>query len=100
MTRCTRHTINNSRHERFRIHAADLEYGVTLASYSASRSLQTPSARSNGEMRPGDKSLLPLDWHLPRRRGLFCLAAGLLRDVGQLADGFASLFAHLGRFAG
>jgi hypothetical protein len=35
-----------------------------------------------------------------RRRGLFCPAAGLLRDVGQLGDGFASLFAHLGRFAG
>ena len=50
MTRCTRHTTNNSRHKRFRIHAAYLEYGVTLASYSASRSLQTPFARSIGEM--------------------------------------------------
>jgi hypothetical protein len=35
-----------------------------------------------------------------RRRGLLCLATSLLRDVGQLGDGFASLFAHLGRFAG
>jgi hypothetical protein len=48
---------------------------------------------------------MPESPHIPDMRrgsGTACvyLAAGLLRDVGQLGDSFASLFAHLKRFAG
>jgi hypothetical protein len=101
MTRCTRHTTNNSKTDRVVARGRCQSKGKRLLSPG----LISPIERAEGVCKDLDGEYLPESPHIPDMRrgsGTACvyLAAGLLRDVGQLGDSFASLFAHLKRFAG